>query len=424
MSEAQMHVLAEASRERKRPECAFPTLLEIARRHGTPAFAYDVDQLRARIGVLRAGLPASVQLIYSLKANPSLGLCGVIAAAGLGADVASAGEMVIARAAGFAPKDILVSGPDKSPPALAQLRDMPEALVSLDSLSELQTLAGEGQPFRTLLRLRPDFCSHAHCAAGPDSRFGLVFEDLGRCRAVVSSATNGMRVVGLHVFAGSQVLDSGAVIQHLRGALEQSLRAAEVLGVAPEVLNLGGGFGIPYGPEDELDMKPIANELQALAERAAPARLMLELGRYVVAQCGWYLTTVIARQKHQGREAIVVDGGSHQRGDLCGIGLRKKAMPVVLHGSSTPSVPTDVLTCLSLPGDLLAEAAPLPSLAPGDVLGFPNAGAYGLSASPHLFHGHPLPAEIAFDGTEMEVLRARQPLEHLLVGQRLLQRIK
>jgi diaminopimelate decarboxylase len=244
-----------------------------------------------------------------------------------------------------------------------------------------------------------------------------VATDLPACRPYL--ATRGVRVIGFHVFAGSQVLDGAGITHHLRGALEQALRAAQVLGLAPELINLGGGFGIPYGPGDvELDLGPIAAELRALQERAAPARLMLELGRYVVAPSGWYLTTVIARQTHQGREAVVVDGGSHQRGDLCGLGLRRRAFaPVVLTGRDAAPRPTDVLGCLSLPGDVLAESSLLPPLSPGDVLAFPNAGAYGLTASPTLFHAHPIPAEVAFAGPVVELIRERQSALNLLEGQ-------
>src|SRR5262249_12478844 len=156
------------------------------------------------------------------------------------------------------------------------------------------------------------------------------------------------------VFSGSQVLDAAAVIQHLRGGLDLSLQAAEVLGITPEVIDLGGGFGIPYGPEDrELGLAAVGEEMRALARRAAPGGLVVELGRYIVAPSGWYLTTVIARQTHGGRPAVVVDGGSHQRGDMCGLGLRQKAYPpVVLDARAGGRTATDVLGCLSLPGDV------------------------------------------------------------------------
>jgi diaminopimelate decarboxylase len=395
-------------------------LREIVRRYGTPTYAYDLGRIRTQVGRLCASLPPSVQILYSLKANASLGLAGFLADCGVGVDVASAGETLIAFKAGFAPQDIFVTGPDKSPAMRAQLRSVPEAVVSVDSLSELQLLAGEDPPHRALLRLRPDFRCDAVCPAGAESRHGLLADDLPRCREYL--ATRGARVVGFHVYAGSQVLDTASVVHHLRGALDQSLRAAEVLGITPEIMDLGGGFGVPYGPgECELDLDVIAEEFRSLVEQAAPARIVLELGRYLVAQSGWYLTTVLAHQTHGGRKAVVVDGGTHQRADLCGIGLRRRAFaPVLLDDRSSPRVPTDVLGCLSLPADVLVEASPLPPLNAGDVLAFPNAGAYGLVAAPWHFHSHPAPAEVAFEGTRIELLRARQPVASVLEGQVLL----
>jgi diaminopimelate decarboxylase len=395
-------------------------LREVVRRHGTPTYVYDLGQIRAQIARLKAALPPAVEVLYSLKANASLGLCSFIAAEGLGADVASAGELVTALEAGFGPERILVSGPDKSPGVLDLLPSIPEAVLSLDSVSELELLASRGQGHRALLRLRPDFCSFAQCAAGPGSRFGVPFEDVPLCREyLASSPARGVRVVGFHVFSGSQVLDAEAVIHHLRGGLELSLRAAETLGITPEVIDLGGGFGIPYGPEDRpLDLTAVGEAMGSLAARAVLARLVVELGRYVVAPAGWYLTAVIARQTHGGRPAVVVDGGSHQRGDLCGLKLRHKGFPpVVLDPRTSTRALTDVLGCLSLPADVMAEARPLPALALGDVLAFPNAGAYGLGGSPFAFHAHPAPAEVAFEGTRINVLRARQPVRSVLEGQ-------
>jgi diaminopimelate decarboxylase len=404
-----------------------PALHAAAQRYGTPLYAYDLARLRAQIAKVKNNLPPTVQVHYSLKANASLGLCGLLAESGFGADVASAGELVTALAAGFPPRRILVSGPDKSSTLLAQLPAAPHALLSIDSLSELQILARQGLSHHALLRLRPNFPSLAACAAGADSRFGLLFEELPGCRDYLSAGN--FKVVGFHVFAGSQVLDAEAVSHHLRGALDLCMRAADVLGITPELLDLGGGFGIPYGPsEKELDLVRVGRELEALAERAAPALLVLELGRYLVAQAGWYLTKVIALQTHRGREAVVVDGGVHQRGDLCGLGLRTKASaPTVLIDSTTQSLheprlwaKRDVLGCLSLPSDILAEACMLPPLSVGDVLAFPNAGAYGLMASPALFHGHPIPAEVAIDGDSLQVLRVRQPANSILEGQAVL----
>ena len=410
------------------PIAAVQALREVVGRYGTPTFAYDIGRIRSQITKLKSSLPQGVDVLYSLKANASLGLCSFMARCGLGADVASAGELLTALEAGFPSGRIFVSGPDKSPAMLAHLPSAPEAVLSIDSLSELEILSEQSPPHRAVLRLRPDFCSYAACAAGPDSRFGLLMKDLPCCREYM--VCKGIKIIGFHVFAGSQVLDCAAVIHHMRGATQQSLHAAQLLGLTPEVVNLGGGFGIPYGPSDqELDLSPIAEELGALGDRMAPARVVLELGRYLVAQSGWYLTRVIALQTHQGRRAVVVDGGAHQRADLCGLGLRTQALPpLVLSGTETrlPNesdllTATDVLGCLSLPSDVLAESVALPALARGDVLAFPNAGAYGLTASPILFHGHPAPAEVAFEEMALEVIRTRKPVKSLLEDQVCLQ---
>lgn len=399
-------------------ETPLETLRQIVERYGTPTYAYDLTGLRAQAAKLRSQLPAAVDILYSLKANASLGLCGVLAKCGVGADVASAGEIVTARAAGFPPERIFVTGPDKSPAVLEQLRSLPDAVVSLDSVSELRLFAGMPKPARrALLRLRPDFCSQATCSAGPDSRFGLRMDDLSRCREYLDAP--GVRVIGFHVFSGSQVLPADGVNHHLRSGLDLGLRAAAALGISPEIIDIGGGFGTPYGPdESELDLAAVAKELEVLVRRASPARLVIELGRYFVAQAGWYLTTVLAQQTYNGRKALVVDGGSHHRVDMCGIGLRHKAYaPVPLSPGGSAQTATDVLGCLSLPADVLIEAALLPPLAPGDVLAFPNAGAYGLGAAPVHFHGHVQPAEVGFDETGLQTLRTREPLEAILERQ-------
>lgn len=286
-------------------------LREIVRRYGTPTYAYDLDCIRAQVSKLRTHLPAEVDVLYSLKANGSLGLCQVLRECGLGADVASAGELAIARAAGFDPKRIFVTGPDRSPGLVAQLHELPDIVVSIDSVSELQLLSNQKLPNRAILRLRPEYCSYATCSAGPDSRFGLTKDDLAACR------DSRLDIVGFHVFSGSQILSAEGMIHHLRGGVEQALKTADLLDIVPQIVDLGGGFGVPYATQEtELDLAAVGAELRNLSQRMAPGKIVLELGRYPVAPSGWYLTTVLAHQTHRGRPAVIVDGGSHQRADL------------------------------------------------------------------------------------------------------------
>ena len=399
-------------------------LADIAGQHPTPAYVYDLERVRsqaARLKSVLTGLPTSIEVYYSLKANASLGLCDVLADCGLGADVASAGELATAVEAGFPPSRIFAAGPYKSAEMLEQLSSLPEVIVSVDSASELAILGGEDLSNRAVLRLRPDFGSAAVVAAGPDSRFGVPIEELPGCRELLDGS--GPELIGFHVFAGSQVLSTDAVIGHLRGAVDLSLRAGDVLGISPELINVGGGFGIPYSDTDgELELDRIAAELGSLQARVAPARLALELGRFLVAQSGWYLVSVVGHQSHQGRPAVVVDGGTHQRADLCGLQLPTRARPPLILGVTPGETrATDVLGCLSLPADVLASACPLPPLETGTVLAFADAGAYGLWSSPALFHGSPLPTELAFDSTTIpptiSLMRAARPARSILDDQ-------
>ncbi|MBC8353721.1 MAG: alanine racemase [Planctomycetes bacterium] len=401
----------------KPDETTVLALCEIASRYGTPAYAFDVRRLRSQVEKLRSALPSEVEILYSLKSNASLGICDVLADCGIGADVASAGELATAVAAEFPADRIFVAGPFKLPETITQLRETPEAIVSIDSLSELQWLSDQRIANSAVLRLRPDFGSCAVVPAGSESRFGFTCDELQRCQEYLPSSN--IDVIGFHVFAGSQVLDAEKLNEQLRLALDLSLRAAETLGIEPTYINLGGGFGVPYAPDDEaFDLVRVGDELAKLAERAAPARIVLELGRYLVAEAGWYLTSVVGHQTFQGRPAVIVDGGVHQRADMCGLCLRSNQnAPLVLGGDSSPLTPTDVLGCLSLPDDVMLEASPLPALAAGTALAFGNAGAYGMWSSPALFHGSPLPAEAAFDGSEIYLMRDRKPAASILDDQ-------
>jgi diaminopimelate decarboxylase len=385
-------------------------LRRIAAEYGTPAYAYDVGRIRRQIERVRRALPAGASLLYSLKANPNLSICALMAADGLGADVVSPSEIMTALSAGISPDNIFVSGPYHSPEVMELARSHPGMTLSIDSLSELRRCSAErGAPL--LLRLRPDYKVAAGMPAGHASRFGIGVEEYAASDAILR-ATDSLDVRGFHVFAGSQILDAAAVVSHLEQAASLACRAADALRVVPEIINVGGGFGVPYGPEEhELDLDAVAAALDRVAARIAPARLSIELGRYLVAQAGWYLTTVVATRPGP-QSSVVVDGGSHQRADLCGIGLCTTAQPpvVVNDPHRKPSNAVDVLGCLCLPTDVLAEAAMLPQLTAGDILAFPNAGAYGLTAAPTHFLSHPSPPEIGFEGDRTAVLRQRGDL--------------
>lgn len=389
------------------PAALAEALAQAAARHGTPAYVYDLTRVRARIRQLERALPPGVEIRYSVKANPAPAVCAVIASAGLGAEVSSAGELTAALDAGFPPARIMVSGPYKDPSLRQLISGLPELLISVDSVSELAQLATqEGAARRVLLRLRPDYPPVGDMCEGAQPRFGIPIEHLGRCLAYLRQNAD---CVGFHVYGGSQILDKAQAAQQLRDAVDLTMRAAKLLDADPRVLNVGGGFGVPYTDDDELDLAPAAAALRAIGARTPNAQLVLELGRYLVADAGWYLTRVVHHQTFGDGPAVVVDGGIHHRPDLCGLDIARTARPpLVLGPARGRATPTAVLGCLCLPWDVLAYAADLPALSIGDVLAFPTAGAYGLTAAPTRFLSHGLPAELILDGGILTLLPAPQ----------------
>ncbi|MFI9550583.1 hypothetical protein [Nonomuraea endophytica] len=369
-------------------------LAGLAREHGTPLYVFDLDRVRAQVAALRANLPAGMGLLYSVKANPLPRICALLAELGLGAEVASPGELNVAREAGFDRRRILVNGPYKHPDLLAARA----AMLSVDSVSELTQLAARGTPNPLLLRLRPDFAPACGIPMGPASRFGIPTAELGEVAVVLREAP--LKVVGFHVYTGSQHLRAADAIANLRAAHALSSRAADVTGVVPRLLDLGGGFGIPYGPREPypLDLGPIGQALERIQARSPGVEIVLELGRHLVAEAGWYVTRVVAEQHYDGRVGVVVDGGTHHRPDLCGLDLPRTSFPPVLLGPVRgPATKTDVVGCLCLPWDVLADDVLLPPVRVGDLLAFANSGAYGLSAAPHSFISHPPPAQVTFE---------------------------
>jgi diaminopimelate decarboxylase len=382
-------------------------LAEAAIRYGTPAYVYDLGCIRRRTERLIRALPAETGIRYSVKANPAPAVCRVIAEAGLDAEVSSAGELAVALEAGFRPDQLLVSGPYKEPGLLGRLAARPGMLISVDSLSELDQLTAQRARLRPasgiVLRLRPDYPAAGEMPGGPHDRFGIPVHQLASGAARLR---DGLPCLGFHVFGGSQILDRALAARNLGDAYDLTVRAARLLGVTPRLANLGGGFGVPYHESGvELDLAPAAAALGAMMAAGPGTRLVLELGRYLVAPAGWYLTRVAHEQTLGGQPAVVVDGGIHHRPDLCGLNLAQRCAPPVLLGRPAGATrPTAVLGCLCLPGDILADGAMLPPLRTGDVLAFPTAGAYGLTAAPSAFLGHRLPAEISLDDGSLALL--------------------
>jgi diaminopimelate decarboxylase len=377
-------------------------LSQLAERVGqTPFYAVDRGLLRQRVAQLRSALPKQIELHYAMKANPMPALVGLMATLVDGIDVASAGELKIALDAGANPAEISFAGPGKREVELRQALAA-GVLVNVESPREIEllhTLSQQlGLPARVALRVNPDFelkGSGMKMGGGP-KQFGIDAEALPELLARIDAL--GLGFEGFHLFAGSQNLRAEAICEAQRKSYELALRLAQGTRQPVRFLNLGGGFGIPYFPgEQRLDLAPIAENLGALAERAQrelpQAALVIELGRYLVGEAGIYVTRVVDRKVSRGQVFLVTDGGlNHHLAASGNFGqVIRKNYPVAIGNRAldAASEATTVVGPLCTPMDLLADRMALPCAEVGDLVVIFQSGAYGASASPQGFLGHP-----------------------------------
>jgi diaminopimelate decarboxylase len=372
----------------------------------TPFYAYDRALLRERVAELRATLPNGVKLHYAMKANPLPALVGFMVRQVDGIDVASAGELKVALDAGTDPREISFAGPGKRESELRQAVAS-RVLLNVESMREVRllcTIAGElGLPARVAVRVNPDFelkGSGMKMGGGP-KQFGVDVEAVpGLLNEIID---RGLEFEGFHLFAGSQNLRSAAICEAQLKSYELALRLADVARRPLRSLNLGGGFGIPYFPgEMRLDLRPIGENLHHLVERAGrelpDASLVLELGRYLVAEAGIYVTRIVDRKVSRGQVFLIADGGlNHHLSASGNFGqVVRKNHPVTI-GNRAGSVEYEqasVVGPLCTPLDLLADRMELPVAQPGDLAVVFQSGAYGASASPQAFLGHPPCVEV------------------------------
>jgi diaminopimelate decarboxylase len=374
---------------------------------GTPFFAYSRSLITERIELLRSTLPAGIDLSYAVKANPMPAVVQHLSGIVDSLDVASAAEMAVALDTPMPATRVSFAGPGKTP---AELTQAIAAGVTIEMESETEaervSMIGErlGIRPRVAVRVNPDFQvkGSGMRMGGGAQQFGIDAEKVPALVAWLAQAD--LDFLGFHIFAGSQNLNAEILCEAQRKTVDLALRLAEAAPTPIRYLNLGGGFGIPYFEKDQhLDLPAIGENLERLLAGAIrpglpEARVVMELGRYIVGEAGFYVTRVVDRKESRGKTFLVVDGGMHHQ--LAASGnfgqVIRRNYPVAI-GSRTGDDSTEtvsVVGCLCTPLDLLADGAMLPRADIGDLVVVFQAGAYGLTASPTAFLSHPAPLEV------------------------------
>jgi len=382
----------------------------------TPAYVYDLDAVAAAYRrVAAAFAPIGGRVLYAVKANSNLAVLATLARLGAGFDVVSGGELLRVLRAGGDPAATVFAGVGKTEEelALAVGHGVTVHVESADELHGLQAVAARlGRPARFAIRVNPDVevDTHASIQTGHDeAKFGVpvaVAHEL--LAAAAGGGLPGLHPVGVHVHVGSQLPDQDGMAAGARVGLDV-LEAGRAAGLALDWLDVGGGLPVDYGGGPAPGPEPFAEALRPLVAGAG-VRLGVEPGRALVARAGALVARVLYRKHRSAGRMLVVDTGMHH---LLRPALYQAVHRVLPVAAAPPAGPTELVGPICESTDVLAVAADLPDLAPGDLVAIMDAGAYGMTMASN-YNSQPRPAEIVVSGGGARVARRRETWEELL----------
>jgi len=403
------------------------SICDLADKYPDPFYVYDGDAIEQQMCRIKSLLARGVEVIYSLKANPNLSIAALLSTCADGVDVSSLREMQVALGAGFSPAQIFFVGPGKS---LQEIESAVQANIgclvveSRDELQQTDRIASRlGKRANVALRLNPalEASGGRLKMGGAPTQFGIDEEQAGEV-IVWSRSLRNVRIIGLHVYMGTRILDWAVAARNTEEILKLTARFQESYGLELELVDVGGGLGVPYfRGEQPFDLERFAKEVNpafARFQQSFPGvRLVMELGRFVVAEAGIYVAKVRYVKTSRGKTYVLVSGGmNHHQGTTSVGSVLKDHFPIRVLNKMDHAAASPVVVCgpLCTPADILGRAVGLPPVEAGDLIGIMNSGAYGLTASPVEFLSHRWPGEILVYGGEDHLVRRSPTLSESL----------
>lgn len=404
-------------------------LSNIAREYGTPVYVYDTEKIISQYEKLKSSLPPEISILYSMKANPLLGICQMFKKLGSGIEVASSGELHTALAAGFQPKEIVFTSPGKTAEELDYAIASGVYSINIESVEEAihinEIAFQKGVVVDISIRINPDFDTAGSSIkmSGVASQFGIDQKLLEGAIAQIKSLQN-VNIIGIHIYLGTQALNAKNITVSMENIIRLALQVSEEYNLTLEFLNLGGGFGIPYFKDETyLDMETLSKDFAEMwdrySNRLTNTKVFVESGRFLMAEAGTYLTKILYKKFCKGKTFLVCDGGSNQHAASAFLGRHiRNNFPMHILNKEGSEAEVNVVGSLCTPTDILGQNVVLPEAEQGDIVAIERSGAYGLTQSPALFLSHPLAAEIQYYKGKTYILRERWGIEDFLRGQK------
>jgi diaminopimelate decarboxylase len=389
-------------------------LAAAAREHGTPCFVYFLDDIRERVNELKRAFGERFHLSYAVKSNPNPELLRRLREHVHLLDVSSGGELERGLRTGFPAEALTFSGPGKRNPELEAAVTHRIGGIIVESVGEATRLAEiaarRAETANVLVRISPSELPPGFGVrmSGKPTPFGIDEEEIDEALAEIL-ALERIRLLGLHIYSGTQCLRPEAIAENI-GIHARIFRGLAVRhDLTPELLVFGSGFGIPYHEDDvPLDVRLVAEKaspvLDALREdrRFRATRMVLEMGRYLVGEAGFFLTRVVSQKRSRGTDICICDGGMNHHLGACGhlgsvIPRNYRMFKVSEDPTPAASQEYDLAGPLCTSIDTLGRRVKLPRLEVSDVIAIRSSGAYGVSASPIHFIQHPPPRELLIE---------------------------
>ncbi|EKD92255.1 MAG: Orn/DAP/Arg decarboxylase 2 [uncultured bacterium] len=409
--------------------------IEVSEHFGTPTFLFNAEAIKEKYRHLRTLLTQKCDIFYSMKANPTLGICRYLKSLGSSCEVSSLNELLTALKAGFLAQQIIFVGPGKKYEEIEYCVQQKIKSIICESIEEIYTVNAISKKLKivtsVIVRINPDFfvAKAPIKMSGVATQFGIEekhlinqFELIKKCQFI--------SLDGIQVYNASRVLDKNALCDNINCILQLAERLSKQFSIEWKTIDVGGGFGIPYFQNEKaLCVNELINEINILFEQYlklhTATKFIIELGRYLVAESGYLISTVQNIKTSHDKNYIIVDAGMHCNLAATGLGsfvhrnfpMRFIPLSAVENINNDEKKYYQVAGPLCTPGDVLLKDVELPAVKKGDLIVLLNTGAYGLSASPGKFLSHGFPSEVMHDNEKLYCIRRRETVEDIWLTQ-------
>ena len=402
----------------------------MAQKVGTPLYIYNSAVIEKKYNLLKKCFSDNVDVFYSLKANPNKAVCARLQNLGAGAEVCSITELEIALLAGYLPQNIIYVGPVKTAETIVRLLELHIYAIICESKEEFHLINKLAEARSVVadvaIRVNPAFSvrSASLKMGGAPSQFGIDYQELLRDKMFFLTKKN-INIIGLHIYNGTRILQADVIAENINKICQFSKEFMAEWKIPISMLDVGGGIGVPYfANEESCDLEKISSLVTPLLDiyrKAHPSvRIILESGRYLVAEAGVFVCQVQNVKQSHGKLFLMTDGGMHCHLTAAGYGgLIKRNFPIQLltQSKAKKTFEYQIAGPLCTPADLIGRDVLLPKAKVGDLIVLSASGAYGPTASPVLFLGHGHPAEVLLEQDGAYLVREKDNFQDVITKQ-------